>query len=109
MLKPFGEFGAFWAAATPSLYGLAINLALLQTPMFQYCLASWSIRHMNSGSVTRGKGIRSPQFPLKNETFKEDQQTRMTSDFPKATLEATIPWSNVMEILKEMFFLPRIL
>ena len=48
LLKPFREFGVLGGMSQPfSLHDPAVNLSLLQIPMFRYCLASLCIGHVN--------------------------------------------------------------
>ena len=49
LLNPFEEFGFAMAIYPFSLLGPAINISLLQTPVFDIsvCLASLGVRHMN--------------------------------------------------------------
>ena len=53
LLKPFKEFGFLGGMSHLfPLHGPAINLPLLQTSLFPYCLALLCIRHTNLCSIT---------------------------------------------------------
>ena len=49
LLKAFGEFGVFKARATSLLSWPSINLSLLQTSTFWYCLTSLCVGHTDLG------------------------------------------------------------
>ena len=71
LLETFQEFEALWDTThLCSLFGPTVNLSLLQTPTFCYCLASLCIRYRNMHSVTDGGRVNYVRELFKQKTPK---------------------------------------